>query len=162
LGGFAGLSDLLADDYELGKRIANAGHKLVICPVPVECRTEKQPAIAVWQHQLRWARTIRVSRPVGYFFSILGNGTLWPLLAAVTGTPLGSSICVSGLLLRMLGAVSSYRRLTGRSQWWVAPLALMKDLAQFALWAFSFCGSEVIWRGQRFRVSRGGKLTPLA
>ena len=28
---------------------------------------------AVWKHQLRWARTIRVCQPVPYFFSLLSN-----------------------------------------------------------------------------------------
>jgi ceramide glucosyltransferase len=42
---------------------------------------------AVWSHQLRWARTIRVSRPVSYFFSILSNVTLWALLWFAVAVP---------------------------------------------------------------------------
>ena len=34
----------------------------------------------VWKHQLRWARTIRVCQPLPYFFSVLANATVWPLL----------------------------------------------------------------------------------
>jgi len=32
---------------------------------------------AVWKHQLRWARTIRVCQPLPYFFSILSNAGFW-------------------------------------------------------------------------------------
>ena len=80
IGGFEALADCLADDYQLGHRIAKAGKRIEICPVVVECWDPPQGWRAVWAHQLRWARTIRVSMPVGYFFSILGNATFWPLL----------------------------------------------------------------------------------
>ena len=159
IGGFEGLVDLLADDYQLGKRVAELGRKLVICPFPVECRTEEQSPGTVWRHQLRWARTMRVCQPLGYFFSILGNGTIWPVLALSSGTVAGKWLFGIGLALRMLGAVSNDRKLTGRRHW-CALLAPVKDLAQAALWAVSFAGNVVTWSGERFRVSQGGKLTP--
>ena len=81
-GGFAALADVLADDYQLGNRIARDGGRIVLCPVVVDCRESSRGWKEVWKHQLRWARTIRVCRPSAYFFSILGNATLWPLLAA--------------------------------------------------------------------------------
>jgi len=80
IGGFPALVDCLADDYQLGHRIARRGHRIALCPVVVECWSAPTGWQAVWQHQLRWARTIRVCQPVPYFFSILGNATLWPLL----------------------------------------------------------------------------------
>ena len=162
IGGFGGLLELLADDYQLGQRVSKSGPKLVICPFPVECRTQKQSGAAIWRHQLRWARTVRVCQPVGYFFSILGNGTLWPALALLSGTAAGVWIFAMGLALRMLGAISNYRKLTGRVDWWVAPLAPFKDVAQAVLWVASYAGNTVTWSGERFRVGRGGKLTPLA
>ena len=162
IGGFEALLELLADDYQLGRRVASSDQKLVICPFPVECRTEELSAGAVWRHQLRWARTMRVCQPVGYFFSLLGNGTIWLLLALIPGTVAGKWLLAIGLTLRMLGAVSSDRKLTDRWHWWVAPLAPLKDLAQVVLWIFSFAGNVVTWSGQRFRVNGGGKLTPLA
>jgi ceramide glucosyltransferase len=162
IGGFEALLEHLADDYELGNRISKLGRRLVISDVPVECRNAEQTAVAVWRHQLRWARTIRVCQPLGYFFSILSNGTVWPVLALASGTTLGRWTCGTGLVLRMLGAVSNYRRVTGKMKWWVAPLAPVKDLASAVLWLLSFGGNQITWHGERFRVCRGGKLTPLA
>lgn len=80
VGGFATLADYLADDYQLGNLIAQRGGRIVLSPVVVECWETPKTWRQVWFHQLRWARTIRVCRPVGFFFSILGNATLWPLL----------------------------------------------------------------------------------
>src|SRR5215469_7558192 len=85
IGGFKSLADCLADDYQLGNRIARKGHRIVLCPVVVECWDPPMTWHAVWKHQLRWARTIRVCQPVPYFFSILSNAGFWALLCLVTG-----------------------------------------------------------------------------
>lgn len=162
IGGFEPFLDVLADDYHLGKRIFQLGVDLKICGFPVECRTQEQHEADVWRHQLRWARTVRVCRPWGHFLSILANPTFWPTVALISKTSASGWLFVTGLALRMLGAVWSYQKLTGRWELWVAPLAPIKDLLQVGLWLVALLGNAVTWSGERFRVSRGGKLTPLA
>jgi ceramide glucosyltransferase len=160
IGGFKALADYLADDFELGRRVAKRGARLVLCPVVVDCCEAPQNWGAVWQHQLRWARTVRVCRPVAYALSILSNATLWPLLWLMA-QPGGPARYVAALCLgvRLLTAADSQRRLTkslAHLPWlWLAPI---KDLLQFVLWALAFLGNRVEWRGERHRVERGGKL----
>ena len=162
INGFEALLDYLADDYELGNRIAKTGARVEICPFPVECRSAPQGARSVWRHQLRWARTIRVCQPAPYFFSILSNGTLWPFLAFISHRSLGLVCFASALLVRVATASSNYNRLTERNGWRAGLLAPMKDLIQVGIWASAFFGDKITWRGERFRVDRGGKLTPAA
>jgi ceramide glucosyltransferase len=162
IGGFEALLDYLADDYQLGNRIAKTGGRLVICPEAVECRSDPQSASAVWKHQLRWARTIRVCQPAPYFFSILSNGTFWPLLCLIGNGSGGVAVLVIALIIRSLTAAANYRRLTSKSGFIPGILAPAKDLLQVAIWALAFAGNEIVWREQRFRVDKGGKLTPLA
>src|SRR5262245_14556026 len=76
---FDSFVEYLADDYQLGNRIANTGAEIVISPIVVESVSAPMTAREVWQHQLRWARTIRVCQPAAYFFSILNNLTFWSL-----------------------------------------------------------------------------------
>ena len=71
IGGFKALVDCLADDYQLGHRIAQSGHRVELCPVVVDCWSAPMGWRAIWKHQLRWARSIRVCQSVPYFFSIL-------------------------------------------------------------------------------------------
>ena len=61
MGGFEALADYLADDYQIGNRIARSGSRIDISPVVVECRSATVPWKDAWAHQKRWARTIRVS-----------------------------------------------------------------------------------------------------
>lgn len=161
IGGFETLLDYLADDYQLGNKVARAGGRVVLAPTPVHCRAAAQTDMQVWKHQLRWARTIRVCQPIPYFFSILSNATLFPLLAAATGW-IGRVLLAAALVIRCSTAVINYSRLVNRPTLWPALLAPVKDLLAAVIWAASFLGSTITWRGQKFRVNKGGKLTPLA
>ncbi len=189
IGGFNALVDFLADDYQLGNRIAKRGGRVVLSPVVVECWDSPKNWSEVWRHQLRWARTIRACQPLPYFFSILGNVTLWPLLwviaAIATASETSGTTTVSGAtvsvvvrihplsqallfavviwLARVLTAMRQESRLTrSHSRWaffWLVPI---KDLLNVAVWALAVLGKTVEWRGQRYRVQRGGKLVKVS
>ena len=77
IGGFLPIANLLADDYEIGYRVAQRGYDSSSAP---RSSTPCWPS-ARWRrlfdHQLRWARTYRINRPGGYFGSILTHGTFW-------------------------------------------------------------------------------------
>jgi ceramide glucosyltransferase len=163
VGGFAALANHLADDYELGRRLTARGGRVAICPTVVECREPPQSWAAVWRHQLRWARTIRVCQPAAYAASIISNATLWPLLwLAVCPGSLTAGAAGACLLARVATALANEHRLT--RSWSHAPwlwLPLVKDLVQVALWVLAFTGHTVEWRGERYRVRRNGELVPL-
>ncbi|HEU5122690.1 MAG TPA: glycosyltransferase [Verrucomicrobiae bacterium] len=163
IGGFAALADCLADDYQLGNRIGRKGHHIALCPLVAECWDPPMTWRAVWKHQLRWARTIRVCQPAPYFFSILSNPTLWPLIWATT-VPSRISLCglALALILRMVAAIDLQQRLTRSFAHvtfaWLAPI---KDLLQTAIWLSAFAGNTIEWRGQKFFLRRDGTLTPV-
>ncbi len=164
VGGFAGLADCLADDYQLGHRIAGRGYRIAISPVVVECWAEPMGWAAVWKHQLRWARTIRVCQPAPYFFSILNNGTLWPL-AWVAAKPCWPVLTLAGCcwLVRMWTARDLQGQLTRRR----APLRYAwlvpgKDLLQTAVWMLAFLGNRIEWRGRKMQLRRDGTLAEVS
>ena len=163
IGGFEALADYLADDFQLGNRIAHIARKqIALCPVVVDCVSHPMNWCEVWVHQLRWARTIRVCRPLPFAFSILSNATLWPFLwfvffpTALSGVALGASV-----IYRMFTAQLLQIRL-GRvpGQWkyfWMPPI---KDLLGFGIWALALFGNTIVWRGQHYLLQKDGKLVP--
>jgi len=162
IGGFESLADYLADDFQLGNRIARmAGKRIALSPLVVDCLDAPMNWGKAWAHQLRWSRTIRVCKPLPYAFSILHNATFWPLLWAVAQPMKWSLITLAVcLLVRVVTAQMLQNRLgavkrQGRFCW----LAPVKDLLQFVLWALAFFGSHIVWRGHRFRLQRDGRLT---
>jgi ceramide glucosyltransferase len=160
IGGFAAIADCLADDYQLGHRIAKCGHRIELSPVVVECWSSPMTMSEVWRHQLRWARTIRVCRPVAYFFSILSNATLWPFLW-LCWTPLeGYIFPLLAVALRVFAAADLNKRLTGKDFTAVDRLLVpVKDLLQAALWLLAFTGNRIEWRGENYRLRRDGTLS---
>ena len=59
--------------------------RIEFAPVVVETRLGAESWLDVWRHQLRWSRTIRVSRPVGYYGYVVTHATLWALVAFAAG-----------------------------------------------------------------------------
>ena len=164
IGGFTAWVNCLADDYQLGQRIAHRGQRIVLCPVVVECWDAPMNWCDVWKHQLRWARTIRVCQPVPYFFSILSNATLWPLLWLMASPVLSKTLCaplaaIALLLIRIVIAQNLQRRFL-QSRHNLAPpwLVPVKDLLQAAVWLGAFLGNTVEWRGQKKHLRRDGTL----
>ena len=159
-GGFEALVNCLADDYQLGNRIARNGGQIALCPVVVECSSGLMGWAAVWKHQLRWARTIRVCQPLPYFFSILSNPSLWPLLwAVVAGSHLSWGFAVFCLALRGLTAADLEKRISReRALVSLGLLASLKDLLQTGIWVLAFAGNRVEWRGVQMRLRSDGTL----
>ena len=160
IGGFAPMADYLADDYELGRRIVEAGGRVQFTDAVVDCREAPAGWGEVWAHQLRWARTIRACRPLPYFMSLLGNATLWPMIWALAEQSRASLIFLGvAMVFRMASAARQQKLLTqsnGHSTyWWLTPI---KDLLEVLIWTAAFCGNHVDWRGERYRIVSGGKL----
>jgi ceramide glucosyltransferase len=115
----------------------------------VECRSAPMGWAAVWKHQLRWARTIRVCQPVPYFFSILSNATFWPLLWLILRpAPHVLACTLVCFLVRVFTALHLQFRLTGKPPPYVwGWLVLIKDLLQAAIWLLAFVGNGTLVRG---------------
>ena len=159
IGGFDALVEFLADDYELGERIARNGARVALARVVVDCWTGPLRFAEVWAHQLRWARTIRVCQPGPYFLSILGNATLWPVLLMLAAPAEPVAVAVATALgWRMTQGFLMERRFTGRGQIDSLWMALVKDVLQVGLWAAAFAGRQVVWRGERLQVAANGRL----
>lgn len=187
IGGFAALANCLADDYQLGHRIARRGYGLALSSVVVECRSTPLDWAAVWKHQLRWARTIRVCQPAPYFFSILSNPTLWPMLFLAAHPTLPTLLFGLGCWTTRWAATMNLQSRLERghscspgaascesadrnvrppvpapSGLWLrlgcAGFAFGKDLLQMVIWLLAFTGSRVEWRGEKLRLRRDGTL----
>lgn len=160
VGGFAALADYLADDYYLGHQIAGQGYRIAICPVVVECWAPPMSWRSVWTHQLRWARTIRISKPAAYLFSGLANPTVWPLAFLLTSqTPAAFIFALACWFLRGWTATDQLRICLGEPPPLLTRVMVWpKDLLQTAIWIGAFLGNQIEWRNETFRVLSNGKL----
>src|SRR6185436_1065949 len=80
IGGFHALADYLADDFMLGNLIEASGYEVRLSKLVVETAMQPVGLAGMLRHQLRWARSTRISRPLGYLGLILTHGTALALL----------------------------------------------------------------------------------
>lgn len=163
IGGIQSLSDFLAEDYHLGARIRARGWTVGLSGEMVELGHDFQSVGDYLRHQLRWSRTYRFCRPVGFFFSILIQGVF---LTAVGLVATGASATIlaaaaATMAIRWISAGIDIALVGHRSLLVWLPLLPVRDLMSVGFWAAGFLGREVDWRGRRFRVNAGGRITPV-
>lgn len=163
IGGLEGLADHLADDYELGRRVHDAGWQVAVTPPVVEIVLAQASFSASWQRRLRWARTVRVCRPAGYLGSGITHTTPLALftLTALGGSPLGLAVASVALAARALAAHGEATALGEPLPTLRGLLLPLGDCLSFLLWCAGLGGCHVAWRGRRYRLHRDGRIEPL-
>ena len=158
IGGFAPLADFLADDYQLGLRIAQAGYAVSLSHEVVATSVPAYNLSGFFDHQLRWARGIRDSRKGGYFGLIFTFALPWAILNLLASGFSLESIALLSLtcLARVTVALSIGVGILGDQQvlrdLWLLPV---RDFAALWIWIWSFASNTVTWRGQQFALKDG-------
>ena len=163
-GGLEPLVEYLADDYEMGERIAKAGYRVELVNEVVETTVPAYDFRGFREHQLRWARSTRDSRKLGYLGLGVTYALPWALMTCVaSGLALWSFSLLSVVALaRVAVALSVGVGVLGDGQvlrdLWLVPL---RDFLGLGFWAWSFAGDTVVWRGERYGL-KDGRLTLLS
>jgi ceramide glucosyltransferase len=159
IGGLARLRNELADDHRMGSAARELGLTTVLSPYIVDNRISEASFASLWRHELRWARTSRLMAPGGFAGSVVTHTMVIGLLAVLAAelSPIAIAFLGISCLLRW-GSAIAVARLFGLSlrRFWLLPV---RDLLSFAVFAASFCGRNVLWRGQLFKIDEGGRIT---
>jgi len=155
IGGFEAIGDYIADDYQLGARIHRLGRRNIISRVVVDTHLDALSWKDVWRHQVRWARTIRLSRGA-YAGLFITQATFWACVDAAFGR---WWMALGLLALRMTMAVTA--------GWWgmrspdvlrLWPLIPLRDLWGTGVWMVGLFGRRVRWRDQVLTLDGEGRI----
>jgi ceramide glucosyltransferase len=154
IGGFDRLRNYLAEDFVMGKFAAEAGYGVILSSYVIEHHIGSADLRQNFAHRLRWARSTRRSRPLGYVGQLFTmpiplallvggvNWRWWPVLPLT-------------LLLRGLAAyMVSVRVLGAKLNWLLLPI---EDIVSFCFWLAGFFGNTIVWRGRRYRLRSDGR-----
>jgi ceramide glucosyltransferase len=164
IGGYEGIANVLADDYEIGNRVVKAGGRVMLSREVVETM---YPALTVgkfWEHQVRWARTVRLCRPASYVALLFTHGLPWAIAGAIMSQSAAGALLFMAayVVLRLTMArtvgVWGLRDETARRKWWILPL---RDLLQFAVWVGSFFSDRIVWGDAEFKLSKNGEMVAI-
>lgn len=155
IGGFDSIADYIADDYQLARRITGLGLRAYMSEVVVETHLNSPTWKQVWHHQVRWSRTIRVSRCDGHAGLPVTHAGLWSLVLGALG---------AWELAAVLWILRSFTGLCGclTLRYWpgvfLAPIVPLWDVFAFLVWAAGLRGDKVVWRSGRMRLSPDGRI----
>jgi ceramide glucosyltransferase len=163
IGGFEALLDYLADDYELGLRIAATGKRVELSAAIVATFLPAYTLRQFFRHQLRWSRTIRDARRWGYAGLLFTFGLPWALLTllAAHGAVWAWSLFAATFAARLIVGfgtaelVLDDRQIFRREAFLTILLLPLRDLLAPFLWAASFIGNRIHWRGEVFHLKDG-------
>ena len=158
IGGYEAFADFLADDYEIGNRVHKAGGKVLLSH---EVVWTMYPALSFgefWEHQVRWARTVRLVRPASFFGLIVTHGLPWAIAAALVAPTawISGAYLVAYLLLRLavawvVGARGIHDDVVRRKLW----LVPLRDAIHFVVWLAGFASNRVKWGGIEYEIHEG-------
>ena len=109
-------------------------------------------------HRLRWARSTRRSRPLGYWGQIftyplplalllfLVHPAAWPMIPVTLIVRAGAATATGYFVLRDPVLTT---------EWWLLPV---QDVLGFLVWMGGFLGDKIVWRDRKITVLRDGKL----
>jgi ceramide glucosyltransferase len=163
IGGFEAIASHLADDQMLGKLVRARGYDVMLSSYVVADIVCERGFVGLWQHELRWARTMASARPLGYGFSFITYALPMCALALFFsgGSPLALALlAVAGALRFGLHAIARWALgVRGPGSLWLVPL---RDVIGLAVWGASFFGRDVRWRDRAFAIDADGRLHPQA
>jgi ceramide glucosyltransferase len=156
IGGFAAVADYLADDYQLAKRITTLGKTVLLSTYVVETSANDSTWRGVWQHQLRWARTIRLSKASSYAGLPITHAGVWALVAAACGAWVPAVVLlVARIASALITGCFVLRSSVAAGFFWLAPLW---DVYAFAVWVASYMSREVRWRDRTLAIDSQGRI----
>ena len=159
IGGLSVIADYLADDYQIGNRLWKMGYQNILSDYVMEDVVGNMTMAEYLIHQLRWARTYRACRPKGFFgYGITHIFPFSLLLLILQGpTTLPLLILSAVITLRFSLSFVLYKKVICSRKWlrWLV-LVPVKDLLSFSIWLWSFLGNKVLWRGEYYKILKGG------
>ncbi len=163
IGGFASLSDFFANDFVLGNLIEKNGYNVVLSRHIIDHVVAPLSFRRVWQHEVRWARSTRGSRPWCHLFSgliyAMPFGILGLVAAAAAGhTWLGVGLFLAAFVNRLVESWAigwGITRDPASRSLWLYPL---RDLLGFFVWCASYLGRyRAVWRNVEYDLTTDGR-----
>ena len=161
IGGFESLSEYLAEDYELGRRVWTAGLKMALVPYVVDITLDLPDRQTWWKHQVYWDLNTRVANPLGFFATVITRSIPFAVVLALLNLgAIWSLGALAGALAARLVSVAVTARFALNDREAIRALALLplRDMVGLVTWAMALRRKRVVWRGTEFILMRDGRM----
>jgi ceramide glucosyltransferase len=156
IGGLENLQRYLAEDFMMGSLVRRSGKTVVLSRCIIEHHIGNDGFLKNWKHRLRWARSTRRSRRIGYVSELFTKTTALAVILLIVA-PGAWGFALLALLLRAGAQWATGIRVLGdpliARYWWLLPI---EDIASFVTWVLGFFGKTIVWRGRKLVLARDG------
>jgi len=154
IGGFNTLKNYLAEDFVLGKFAARAGFGVILSRNIVEHHIGSEPWRVNAAHRLRWVRSTRRSRPLGYIGQLLTHPLPLALIVCALAPAWWPALIIAAAFRTLAAWSTSTWILRTKPRW---HLVILQDMLSFAFWLAGFFGNTIVWRGRRYYLHSDGR-----
>ena len=162
VGGLAAIANQLADDYRLGELTRACGLRTILSDAVVETCVDERSFVDLIRHEVRWLRTIRAVRPLGYALLFITFGV--PIACIGCAIAHAATPAVILLVITVLARLMLHFRVRNPAEKLANGLLALplREVMNLTLWAWGFATRHVHWRDARFYVTRDGSVQPVA
>lgn len=157
IGGLHALVDHLADDAVLGQLVRAQGLDVVLALTVPETTVPESQMPALFEHELRWARTVKSLVPTGFALSAMQHPLFWAALTLGVADGAAWAWALFGVAWALragtAAAMDRHLHVALRLPIWCLPL---RDLMSIAVMLASYRTRRVAWRGRVMFATRPG------
>jgi len=158
IGDLEHLQRYLAEDFMMGRLMHGGGKTVLLSNCIIQHHIGNAGFRQNWKHRLRWARSTRRSRRMGYVGEIFTRTTAISLAVWLV-EPRAWGFALAGMAFHAAeqwatGIWVLDDPLVAR-YWWLLPV---EDIASFVTWVMGFFGKTIQWRGRKLTLARDGSL----
>ena len=162
VGGMGAFAEYLVEDHELGRRLHERDLDVCLLPLTIDLTPDYADLNAWWRHQVYWDQNTRAANLPGFALTILTRAVPFSLLFALASglSTIGLSVLLGAIAIRvgsaaLIAAIEHDRETLGALPW--LPL---RDVLALASWALALTRNTFEWRGNTFKLTRGGRIVP--
>ena len=140
----------------MGSLTRRCGKTVVLSRCIIEHYIGNEGFVESWRHRLRWARSTRRSRRIGYPGELFTQTTALALLLWIVD-PCAWKFALLALIFRAAAQWSTGIRVLDdplvKKYWWLLPF---EDLVSPLIWLLGFFGNTITWRGRTLVLAPDG------
>ncbi len=156
IGGFYAVKDVLAEDYIIGKKMQKKGKKVILSKYIIKNVNEYWRIGKFINRHTRWGKLRWKIGGIRYFSELLGNPVFLSFLPIALWEPskLTLSIAFFTSSLKILGDMYIGKKTKADMNYFLYIFSPVKDLIIGLLWFVPFFSHTVVWRGNRYIITK--------
>ncbi len=162
IGGFKAVKDVLAEDYVIGKKMKEAGRKVVLSNYMINTVNKYWGMKNFLGRHTRWGKLRWKIGGIQYLSELLGNAVFMSFIPVFLYEPSKTtlSFALATSALKIMGDLYLGRMLKADIKSVFYLLSPVKDIAVGFMWFVPLLSSRVAWRGNRYVIGKASRLSP--